>query len=77
MPAADDDEGHADGDEAQERAGLEDVQEVVDAREAGAEGERREERHDDQDDERAASLDEFRASARAGSRLRSASGVDR
>ena len=39
--AADDDERHADGDEAQERARLEDVQEVVHAREAGPEGERR------------------------------------
>ena len=34
-PAADDHERHADGDEPEERAGLEDVQEVVDAREPG------------------------------------------
>ena len=40
-PAADDDERHADGDQAEERARLEDVQEVVDAREPRPEHERR------------------------------------
>ena len=56
MPAAHDHECHPDGDEAEERAGFEDVQEVVDAREAAAEHQRREDVTIAQDDEGSASL---------------------
>ncbi len=55
--AADDDEGHADGHEAQERAGLDDVQEVVHAREPGSECHGSEQRHRDEHDHGACALD--------------------
>ncbi len=56
--AADDDERHADGHEGQERAGLEDVQEVVDVREAGPECDGAQQGHDDEHHECAGALDE-------------------
>ncbi len=55
--AADDDERHADGHQAQERAGLDDVQEVVHAREPGPECQGSEQRHHDEHDHGACALD--------------------
>ena len=58
--AADDDERHADGHERQERAGLDDVQEVVDVREPGPEGDGAQQRDHDEHHEGARALDDRR-----------------